>query len=285
MKRAGAAVLLVVAGCGAADVPTPGTDTPASTNAPAATSSTANCAAFAVSGDPRSRPGATWTYASTDAGTEYRLEGVLLTPAGSGPFPAVVVSHGAGGLPAAYSANVGRTMVTWGLVVIATRYTHAADNDGRNATLRPAGAFGASDANVARAEKARALLSCLGYVDMARVAAHGHSMGAFLTAQLVGTHPQDFRAASHTAGGVSPGPNATQAAAAAEITAPYQIHHGDADSVVPLAFDQSLDGILTAHGTRHELHVYGGYTHDQMASDATMLERVRAWYTASGVLP
>jgi dienelactone hydrolase len=110
-------------------------------------------------------------------------------------------------------------------------------------------------------------------------------MGAFLTGQLLGRHPRDFRAASHTAGGVSPGLNATQPDAAAAIVAPYQMHHGDADSVVPLAFDQSLDRILAEHGTRHELHVYRGFSHDAVSTDAAMLERVREWYAAAGVLP
>jgi hypothetical protein len=44
-------------------------------------------------------------------------------------------------------------------------------------------------------------------------------------------------------------------------------------------------GILAASGTPHELHVYPGFSHEQAASDAEMLERVRAWYTAHGVLP
>jgi dienelactone hydrolase len=256
----------------------PGTDLPINSGAGA------TCSALVVSGDPRNRTGATWTYTANDGGTQYRLEGVLLVPEGAGPFPGVVVSHGRGGVPAAYSANVGRTMVGWGLVVIATRYTHAANNDGRNATFLPAGPEGASEANVMRAHKARDLLACLGYVDMSRVAAHGHSMGAFVTGQLLGRHSADFRAASHTAGGVSPGVNATQDSAAEAITTPYQLHHGDQDMVVPLAFDRTLDSILTARGARHELHVYAGFSHEQVAADPVMLDRVRGWYTAFGVL-
>jgi dienelactone hydrolase len=261
-----------------------GPTSPPGTNPTVTSSAGAACSALAISGDPRGRNGATWTYTSNDGGVEYRLEGVLLVPGGAGPFPGVVVSHGRGGAPAAYSANVGRTMVTWGLVVIATRYTHAANNDGRNATFLPAGPEGASEANVMRAHKARDLLTCLGYVDMARVAAHGHSMGAFVTGQLLGRHGADFRAASHTAGGVSPGVNATQAAAAENITTPYQLHHGDQDMVVPLAFDRALDSILTARGARHELHVYAGFGHEDVAADARMFDRVRDWYTTFGVL-
>jgi dienelactone hydrolase len=247
----------------------------------AATTPVANCSAFVVSGDPRSATGATWTYRSTDQGVRYVLEGVLFVPAGNGPFPAVVVSHGKGGTPRGYSATIARTMVTWGLVAIGPMYAHAPDaEDQGNA---PDGPDGASTANVQRAHKARDLLSCVG-VDLTRVAAHGHSMGAFVTGQLLGTFTGDFRAASHTAGGVSDGPNATKRAAAEQIVTPYQLHHGDADQVVALSQDRTLDTILTASGTPHQLNVYAGYDHARMAFDAGMLSRVRTWYRTFGVL-
>jgi dienelactone hydrolase len=284
MRTAPWLLLGLMLGCGGPP-PTTGTSVLA-TPSPAASLGTlfVNCAAFAVSGEPTSAGGSRWTYTSVDAGQPFALEGVLFEPEGAGPFPAAVVSHGAGGLPSNYSAAVARTMVTWGLVVIATRYTHAADFDLRNALLLPAGPAGASEANVSRAHKARDLLSCRGRVDLSRVAAHGHSMGAFVTGELVGTYPADFRAASHTAGGTSPGPNATQAATASRIRTPYQLHHGDADRVVSIAQDESLDAILTTNGVPHELHRYAGYSHEQMALDPTMLERIRDWYTRHGVL-
>lgn len=242
----------------------------------------ANCAAFVVTGNPRATTGANWTYRSTDQGITYALEGVLFVPpTGSGPFPAVVVSHGRGGTPRGYSTTVGRTMVTWGMVVIGTMYTHAPDAD--DLGNLPDGADGASSANVARANKARDLLTCVGGVAMNRVAAHGHSMGAFVTGQVLGTHPTVFRAASHTAGGVASVGGATKPAAAEQIVTPYQLHHGDADTVVPLALDRALDSILTGNGVTHELHVYPGRGHD-IGAEPTMLSRVRAWYQTHGVL-
>jgi acetyl esterase/lipase len=242
-----------------------------------------NCQAFVVSGNPTASNGATWTYRSVDQGVNYALQGVLFRPSVQGPTPAVVISHGAGGTPANYSANIARTMVGWGMTTIAVMYTHAPD--ALDAPNEPQGADGASTANVQRAHKTRNLLSCLGNVDMTRIAAHGHSMGAFVTGELLGTYPTDFRAASHTAGGVSPGPNATREATARQIRTPYQLHHGDADMVVVLAQDRTLDSILTSTGVTHELIVYPGYSHEQMAADPTMLERVRAWYRTHGVLP
>lgn len=242
-----------------------------------------DCARFLVTGDATRDNGATWSYSSTDDGVSYALTGTLFMPAGSGPFPGVVISHGAGGNASGYSANVARTMRGWGMVAIATNYTHAGGLSG--ATLLPAGGDGASDANVQRGHKTRNLLGCIPAVDMLRLAAHGHSMGAFVTGQLIGTWPEDFRAASHSAGGASEtGPNSTRSAVAAQILAPYQLHHGDADTVVGISLDQELARILSSSDVAHELITYPGYSHEQIALDAGMLERVRAWYTLHGVL-
>lgn len=243
----------------------------------------ANCPAFVVSGNPRTTTGATWTYRSTDQGVPYAMEGVLFVPSTAAPYPAVVVSHGKNGTPRGYSTTVARTMVGWGMVALAPMYTHAPDAEDAGNT--PDGPDGASAANVQRAHKARELLTCVAGADTARVAAHGHSMGAFVTGQVLGTHTADFRAASHTAGGVSAtGPNATKPAAAQQIVTPYQLHHGDADQVVNIALDRNLDSILTANGVPHQFHVYAGYDHQQIAFDATMFSRVRSWYRARGVL-
>jgi len=243
-----------------------------------------NCGALSVTGDASAPAGARWTYHSTDDGVEYSLSGVLYAPAGAGPFPGVVVSHGFGGSATGYSSNIARPMRDWGMIAIATNYTHAPD--GIDAGSLPQGGDGASNANVLRAHKARDLLSCVPGVDMTRLAAHGHSMGAFVTGQLLGTYPGDFRAASHTAGGANDqGANATRTSAAAAIRTPYQLHHGDADTVVALALDQTLEGLLAANRTAHELRVYTGYTHEQVALDTLMLERVREWYRNYGVLP
>lgn len=237
-----------------------------------------------VTGSPEATGGATWVYRDTVDGVVYDLSGVLLKPTGAGPFPAVIVSHGFGGSAAGYSRSVGTTMVRWGAVVIATNYTHAVN--------APAGAPGgiaepgASEANVLRARRLVDILDALGYADMDRLAAHGHSMGAFVTTALAARNPSLLRVASHTAGGVrvdlltGAAPTETEARA---IRTPYQMHHGSADVVVALAADQRLDAALQAAGTAHELHVYAGAAHNDVALDATVLDRVRAWYTQHGL--
>jgi dienelactone hydrolase len=244
-----------------------------------------DCAAFVVTGNPQSQAGATWTYHSTDLGVPYALEGILFEPAGNGPFPGVLVSHGKNGTPSSYSASAARVMVGWGMVAIGVMYTHAPDQfDVGNL---PDGPDGASDANVLRANKARELLSCRGNVDMNYLAAHGHSMGAFVTGQLMGRYTGIFRAASHTAGGTSQGPNATTRKAANGIRTPYQIHHSAADTTVALIQDQNLAAILAGNNVPHALYVaeYPNYSHADIALDAGMFERVRGWYEAYGVLP
>jgi dienelactone hydrolase len=241
-------------------------------------------AGFRIQGDPESALGATWTYQATVDGIVYDLQGILRKPAGRGPFAAVILSHGNGGSANTYSRNVANVMVGWGLVAIATNYTHAGGV--------PIGApgteneRGASVANVRRARKLVDLLRSLGYVDATRIAAHGHSMGAFVTTALTSSYPNDLRVASHTAGGVrpdillSPAPSESQGRA---IRVPYQIHHGEEDDVVPVAMDQRLAALLSSAGVVHELRVYPGAGHADVASNATVLERVRAWYAAHGL--
>ena len=92
-------------------------------------------------------------------------------------------------------------MRRWGLVGIATNYTHAAGVPiGAPGTANDPGA---SDVNVLRGHGARDS-SALNY-EIRPLAAHGHSMGAFVTTALVAAYPADFRVASHTAGGIVAG--------------------------------------------------------------------------------
>jgi dienelactone hydrolase len=240
---------------------------------------------FVLQGDPESAQGATWTYTGVLDGVTFDLQGILLKPTGAGPFGAVIISHGAGGNAGALPRTLAIEMRRWGLVGIATNYTHSAGV--------PIGAPGtpsdpgASDANVQRAHAVREILRTLGYVDQTRVAAHGHSMGAFVTTALVAAYPADFRVASHTAGGIKlpgiiigPAPSEAQARG---IRTPYQLHHGDQDEVVPIAQDQRLDGLLQANVVPHEFHVYAGATHNDVAQSPTVLARIRAWYAANQV--
>lgn len=249
--------------------------------------------ALTITGDPESTAGATWTLIGTLEGTRVDLQGILLRPrrrgflflhwGGRGPFPAVVLSHGAGGSAPSYGRALGAVMRKWGLVCIATNYTHA-----RGVPLGTPGNVleqGDSKANVFRAHAAVTVLARLGYVDGGRVAAHGHSMGAFVTTAFVATYPGDVRVASHTAGGVLDGIHLNgmptpSVAEARRIQTPYQWHHGLRDFAVPFLLDQRLDSVLTAP---HEGHLYPRLGHGEVAEDHEVLKRIRTWYAAHGL--
>jgi dienelactone hydrolase len=239
---------------------------------------------LSIAGDPESASGATWTLVGTLDGTTVDLQGILLKPRGRGPFPAVVLSHGAGGNAQSYGRELGSVMRTWGLVCIAVNYTHSRGvPHGAPGTLLQQGA---SPANAFRAHAAVTVLARLRYVDVRRVAAHGHSMGAFVTTAFAATYPDDVRVASHTSGGVlldaihregMPFPSVAQAR---RIKAPYQWHHGLLDYAVPFLLDRRFDSVLTAP---HDGHLYRALRHEQVAADPEVLSRVRAWYTAHGM--
>jgi len=240
--------------------------------------------ALTTIGDPESANGATWTLVGTLDGTTVDLQGVLLKPRGRGPFPAVVLSHGAGGNAESYGRAVGSVMRSWGLVSVAVNYTHA-----RGVPLGAPGTLleqGASTANAFRAHAAVTVLVRLRYVDTRRVAAHGHSMGAFVTTAFAAAYPADVRVASHTSGGVlldaihREGMPMPSVAEAQKIRAPYQWHHGLLDYAVPFLLDKRFDSVLTAP---HEGHLYWRLSHAEVATDSEVLSRVRAWYTAHGM--
>jgi len=239
--------------------------------------------ALTITGDPESAAGATWALNGMLEGTRVDLQGILLKPRGRGPFPAVVLSHGVGGNAQGYGRALGAVMREWGLVCIATNYTHALGVPlGTPGTLIEQGA---SAANAFRAHAAVTLLARLGYVDVQRVAAHGHSMGAFVTTAFVATYPGDVRVASHTAGGVVDGffldglPVPTVAESRG-IQTPYQWHHGLVDFAVPFLFDERFGSILTAP---HEGFLYRRLGHGAVADNPDVLRRIRAWYATYGL--
>jgi dienelactone hydrolase len=234
---------------------------------------------FTVTGDAAAVSGARWTYTETGA-VNYNLEGILYKPAGNGPFPAVLINHGTGGSALSYSSNIAKQMQQWGYVCIATNYTHAA-------TTVPCGApglcgeamgeWGAGSSNLLRAMKCRQLLTSLAYVDSTKMAAFGHSRGAFVTTYIAASHPNSFKAFAHTAGGVNTGTEPS-ALTAEKITRPYLMHHGDIDNVVPPERDQALQTILNTRGVINTLYMYAGYSHQQISADSLMLARTRQWF-------
>ena len=242
---------------------------------------------FRLAGDPESPSGATWKYKATTNGVAYDMRGILLKPRGKGPFPAVILSHG-GHQNALTMRAPAAEMVKWGLVGIATNYTHATDTGAPLGSPGTAGERGATQSNILRMRKALEILSSLGYVDMKRVAAFGISNGGFVTTATLATYPSLFLVAAHAAAGVqdpatgSP-PSAPTPSLAAGVRTPYILHHGDPDATNPLSSDQRLKSILDANGVPNKLWVYPGAGHVGCLQNPAFYPRIRAWYARFGL--
>ena len=134
-----------------------------------------------------------------------------------------------------------------------------------------------------RAHATLSILSRLGYVDLRRVAAHGHSMGAFVTTAFAATHG-DFLGASDPPAASAPTASRrrrARARAGRPDPAAVQRHHGGEDDVVPLAMDQLFEAALDASGVPHEGHVYAGESHD--IARIPRCWAGSAWYAAHGM--
>jgi dienelactone hydrolase len=236
-----------------------------------------------ISGDPTQQGGAKWSYKSTDNGVLYDINGVIIKPSGEGVFPAVILSHGKGGNATDIVRNIGSKMLNWGVVVISVNYTHAREPLGEGSPGKVANEFfGSSDENILRASKCIDILESLPYVDKNRIAAHGHSMGAFITAGLVGTNPSKFVIASHTAGGLAMQDNntvfATKLQQAKGICVPYLINHGVLDKVVNIELGRGLFKILEENDTDVKIIEYPDLEHANISSNPEVLENIRKWY-------
>jgi dienelactone hydrolase len=234
------------------------------------------------------------TFTYTDA--QRSFTGIFVKPAGKGPLPAVIINHGQGGSPLAYSLPKAREMARWGLVAIGPSLTHAA---GPGIDTSPEGS-GSSPENVARGEACLAALARLGYVDMSRVAVWGHSKGAYATIGQVAAMGPRVRAAGMSAGGIVPGTVAdgahvaapTEGEAEATVT-PFIMFHGTVDTAVAPSFSERFKAMLDEKGVPNERHTYdtSGLSadlrhnlHKTPAFNADMLAKYRAWLTTHGVL-
>ncbi len=61
-----------------------------------------------------------FTYNSPDG----QVTGIIRMPSGSGPFPAVLISHGKGGSAGGFSLQHANILVDWGFACIGPSYTH-----------------------------------------------------------------------------------------------------------------------------------------------------------------
>lgn len=212
------------------------------------------------------------------------VSGIFLKPAGAGPFPALLLSHGKGGNANSFSLSHAQNLVRWGFVCIGPNYTHA--NTGSTPDDE-----GYSPENSRRARRALDILAATPGVDMARLAAFSHSMGSFLTIGLSGELPDRFRAVAIAAGGTSGTSNTAFAQPATQeaqpIRSPLLMFHGTVDNTVPPQQSVNLQTILQGNGVPNRRLLYQGVNHNIVDPPIRRIDAyavMQAWFTQHGVL-
>lgn len=210
------------------------------------------------------------------------MAGILVKPAGKGPFPAILINHGMGSNAEQFGMMKAKEFVKWGFVCIATDLAHGRSSPGADRSL-----FGASAENLRRANSCLAILRSLPDVDAKRICAYGNSMGAFLTIALAAEFPDQIAAAAITAGGVitQSGFPAPTVDTARKIRAPFLILHGNPDTTVPTENSARLQEVLKEQRVPHERHVFDGIGHNLHMEKADEVFRLmRDWFTRHEVL-
>lgn len=216
------------------------------------------------------------------------LSGFLLKPAGEGPFPAIVLSHGLGGRAQEMMRARGAALVGMGFVCIATDYTHAATGAGRGDRSKiDFTQVGARPENIRRGLACIEILCQRRDVDPKRIALYGHSMGAFLTIALAAAAPDKVAAAAITAGGCVPDGDAAAptVAVASRVRAPFLILHGTADTTVPPERSELLRRKLVEQGVKCDRRLFEGVGHGLPNDRREEVDRLlRDWFQACGLL-
>jgi dienelactone hydrolase len=277
------------------------------TNWPASTStlteySHTNALLLASSGFYRVLPAAiapfTFAWSGTNftyADAERTFSGIMLKPAGDGPFPAVIISHGAGGTATGYSLTKARELSPWGAVCIGPTLTHVAGGETNSVNM------GHCPENLARITACANVLATLPYVDTNRLALFGHSMGAFTTIGAAGSAlGSRIRAAAISSGGIIPDVVGTNQAApttseAGPVRAPFIMFHCDGDPIVPASRSQSFQQLLIANSVPNDRIIYPSNSIPNMANwhniqndpavNTSILTNTHRWFQTHGVLP
>lgn len=185
----------------------------------------------------------------------------LFRPAGSGPFPAMLVLHTSVGL-FEHELAYGQWLADQGYVALAPDY------------FAPVGVTAATldmktfEVDAVREDLARAIdcLRSLAYVDKTRVGAVGFSLGGYFALTL-GTRADVRAVVAYYPGACDLPVDITcltrypMATVAAQMRAPVLLLHGQADTVAPFAFARATQEILQRAGKTSELVPYPGVGH------------------------
>ena len=201
--------------------------------------------------DPRIK--ASYVTYPSPGGSSGQMRGYLVQPAGSGPFPALLVIHENRGLNP-YIEDLARRAAVAGFGALAPDGLFPLggypgnDDDGRTmqATLDQA-KLRADMLNSARWLKAHRLSS-------GRLGATGFCWGGGTTNFLAATMGDELRAGAPFYGA------AAETAAVARIKAPLLVHYAENDERIN-AMWPAFKGVLEQHGVPHEAHFYAGTQH------------------------
>lgn len=192
-------------------------------------------------------------------GVNKNMDAQLMTPDGSGPYPAILLLHTSGGLQAG-DLEYAKRLVTEGYVVLVPAFL---DAYGIRAKTRQLAFTTFAQPIYADFVTSLELLRSNTKVDGRKVGAIGFSNGGYFALWLA--------AAGQVQAGVSYYGSVTGAGtdraldryrqAFTNTSSPVLVLHGTNDSTVPVLKAMELDAILTAAQTPHEFRQYAGAEH------------------------
>jgi len=229
--------------------------------------------------------GERWTYCDG----KFEMNGILLKPAGKGPFPGLLISHGLGGSAESFGMEKAREFVKWGMVCMAPNYTHSIHSTSAQKGLSTTNQnnYGASEENLFRAKTCLDILRNMRDVDPQRIAAYGHSMGGFVTIALGATFPDLLKAVAITGSGVAfkSGYPAPSIEIAEKIRVPFLIIHGANDTVVRPEQSAALKVVLDRNNVPNERLLFEGEEHNiDKSKKEEVLALIYQWFIKHGVL-
>jgi carboxymethylenebutenolidase len=193
----------------------------------------------------------------------------VLRPSGAGPFPAVVVLHGQSGFSNAY-LSLGAEIAQSGFVVVVGCW-FAGNYDGSSTVDPPPtatvpGGIACPDGPALKSLTSTAAVDDVGALIMAtktlpgvrsdRIGLVGNSRGSLAAIGTGALSTQTVQAIVGIGGALPGGP-----LLAVRITAAVLLIQGEADSVIPVTYAQSLEQSLRALGRPVEAHYYPNHGH------------------------